>query len=98
NSFFFFLMSIGVLFQRVAGNLLAARFGPLSEVPAMYLVLTLLRVAGWTLADVVSRMMQPYIVKFAVEDQLERIRKLASLTTKLTCVIVAVVGASVWIG
>src|SRR6185437_5531855 len=52
NSFFFFLMSIGVLFQRVAGNLLAARFGPLSEVPAMYLVLTLLRVAGWTLADV----------------------------------------------
>ena len=49
NSFFFLLYNLGLLFQRLAGNLLAGKLGALRDVPEMFVLLTLFRVVGWSL-------------------------------------------------
>jgi O-antigen/teichoic acid export membrane protein len=87
NSFFFFLYALGLLFQRFGGNLLAGKFAGLAEVPSLFALLTLFRIVGWSLADIISQTLQPYIIMFEVQGRHDRVVFFAGLCTKLTFVL-----------
>lgn len=89
NSLFFFLYAIGLLFQRFGGNLLAGKFGGLAEVPSFFALLTLFRIVGWALADIISQTLQPYIIMLEVQGRHDRVVFFAGLCTKLTFVLAA---------
>lgn len=91
----FFFMAASVVFQRMIGNLLTARFASLLLVPEIYALLTLLRIVGWTLIDIPSRMLQPYAILLEVQGQGERLRWLAALTNTLTFTVAASYGLGV---
>ena len=97
DSAFFFLSSIALIVQRSAGNLLVARSGRLNEVPLVFAAIMLVRVLGWSLADSVSRVMQPYIIMMWGRQQRDRVRFLAALSTKITFAVAVVFGAGVWL-
>jgi O-antigen/teichoic acid export membrane protein len=89
NSFFFFLYALGLLFQRFGGNLLAGKFAGLAEVPSFFALLTLFRIVGWSLADIISQTLQPYIIMLEVQGRHDRVVFFAGLCTKLTFVLAA---------
>lgn len=97
NSSFFFLYGLGLLFQRLAGNLLAGKFGSLAQVPKMFVLLTLFRVVGWSLADIVSRTLQPYIILFSAQGRREKVLFLAKLCTKCTFALGVVFTVLIWV-
>jgi O-antigen/teichoic acid export membrane protein len=97
NSAFFFLYNLGMLFQRLAGSLLAAKFGTLRQVPEMFVLLTLLRVVGWSLADIVSQTLLPYINRLWVLGQRDRVVFYAKLCTKFTFALALTYSAAVWL-
>ncbi len=89
NSLFFFLYALGLLFQRFGGNLLAGKFAGLAEVPSLFALLTLFRVVGWSLADIISQTLQPYIIMLEVQGRHDRVVFFAGLCTKLTFALAA---------
>jgi O-antigen/teichoic acid export membrane protein len=89
NSFFFFLYALGLLFQRFGGNLLAGKFAGLADVPSLFALLTLFRIVGWALADIISQTLQPYIIMLEVQGRRDRVVFFAGLCTKLTFVLAA---------
>jgi O-antigen/teichoic acid export membrane protein len=97
NSSFFFLYNLGLFFQRLAGNLLAGMLGPLRQVPEMFVLLTLFRVVGWSLADIASQTLQPYIIRWAVQGAHERVVFFAKLCTKFTVTVAVVYSALIWV-
>lgn len=96
NSIFFFLYNLGLLFQRLAGNLLAGKLAALAEVPEMYVLLTLFRVVGWTLADIVSSTAIPYIIRMNLEGRRDRVVFFSKLSTKLTFAMALGYAALIW--
>lgn len=97
NSSFFFLYNLGLLFQRLAGNLLAGKFGLLRQVPEMFVLLTLFRVVGWSLADIASQTLQPYIIRLPVQGRQDRVVFFAKLCTKFTFALAMVYSALIWL-
>jgi len=95
NSLFFFLYNLGLFSQRLGGNVLAGKLLSLSEVPAIYVILMLFRVVGWSLAEILSQAVQPYYILFSQEGQKERLLLLARLCTKLTFVLAVVYASAV---
>ncbi len=89
NSFFFFLYALGLLFQRFGGNLLAGKLAGLAEVPSLFALLTLFRIVGWALADIISQTLQPYIIMLEVQGRHDRVVFFGGLCTKLTFVLAA---------
>jgi O-antigen/teichoic acid export membrane protein len=108
NSLFFFLYGLGLLFQRLAGSVLAGKFAGLDSVPAFFVLFTLFRIVGWSLADTISQTMQPYIIMFDVQGRRDRVEFFAQLSTKFTfaaaviyCLLIwlfADVGLRIWVG
>lgn len=108
NSVFFFLYGLGLLFQRLVGSVLAGKFVGLAAVPAFFVLFTLFRIVGWTLADTISQTMQPYIIMFGVQGRRDRVEFFAQLSTKFTfaaaviyCTLIwlfADVGVRIWVG
>src|SRR5205823_4467610 len=96
NSSLFFLIGIGLIVDRSAGNLLMARYGTLAAVPAAFAVLTVFRVLGWTLVDLPSRLLQPYFTMLAAQGREERVKFYAALVTKLSVLAAAVLVAMAW--
>lgn len=84
NSLFFFVIGLSLIVQRSSANLLTSRLGSLEQVPAVFAVVTILRVLGWSLLDIASRALQPYVILFAARGQADRVRFFALLATKLT--------------
>jgi O-antigen/teichoic acid export membrane protein len=84
SSAYFFLYAVSLFAQRSAGNLLAGKFSGLSEVPALFVCLTLFRVVGWSLADIISQTAQPYIILLAAQGRRDRVEFFASLCAKLS--------------
>lgn len=97
NSFFFLLYGLGLLFQRTAGNLLAAKFVPLEQVTQIFVLLMVLRMVGWPLADIVSRTLQPYVIMYAVQQRRDRVLFFAKLCTKFTFGAGVIYCAMVWL-
>jgi len=97
NSSFFFLYNLGLLFQRLAGNLLAGKLGLLRQVPEMFVLLTLFRVVGWSLADIASQAVQPYIIRSSVQGSQDRVVFFAKLCTKFTFALAIVYAALIWL-
>ena len=108
NSLFFFLYGLGLLFQRLVGSVLAGKFAGLDAVPAFFVLFTLFRIVGWSLADTVSQTMQPYIIMLDVQERRDRVEFFAQLSTKFTfaaavmyCMLIwsfADVGLRIWVG
>ncbi|PYV14141.1 MAG: hypothetical protein DMG21_19150 [Acidobacteria bacterium] len=96
NSFFFLLYNLGLLFQRLAGNLLAGKLGALRDVPEMFVLLTLFRVVGWSLADIVSNTLIPYINGFPLEGRWDRVVFFSKLCTKFTFALALTYTALIW--
>jgi O-antigen/teichoic acid export membrane protein len=96
NSIFFFLYNLGLLFQRLAGNLLAGKLAALAEVPEMYVLLTLFRVVGWSLADIVSNTAIPYIIRMNFEGRWDRVVFFSKLATKFTFAVALGYTALIW--
>lgn len=84
NSSFFLVISVALVLERSAGNLLVARFGTLGAVPGMFVMLTLFRRAGWSLINVFSHVLQPYVLMWWTHGDHQRVRFLAALSTKLS--------------
>jgi len=97
NSLFFFLYGLGLLFQRLVGSVLAGKFAGLGAVPAFFVLFTLFRIAGWSLADTVSQTMQPYIIMFDVQGRRERVEFFAQLSTKVTFAAAVIYCALIWV-
>jgi hypothetical protein len=97
NSSFFFLYALGFLFQRLMGNVLAGRLGSLAEVPQMFVLLTLFRVVGWSLAEIPSRTIQPYVINLNVAERKDRVAFFAGLATKTTFAFAVVYTAAIWV-
>ena len=97
NSLFFFLYGLGLLFQRLAGSVLAGKFIGLEAVPAFFVLFTLFRVVGWSLADTISQTMQPYIIMFDVQGQRSRVEFFAQLSTKITFAAAVVYSVLIWL-
>ncbi|MFZ0819293.1 MAG: hypothetical protein WAM91_04435 [Candidatus Acidiferrales bacterium] len=97
NSIFFFLYGLGLLFQRLAGTLIGGKYGALGDVPALFVLLTLFRIVGWSLAEIPSQTLQPYVILFSTRGEHDRVVFLARLCTKLTFAIGAAYVAGVWI-
>ena len=84
TSVFFLLNGFGIYAQRLAGNILAGRFGSLAQVPDMFVLLMAARVVSWVLADSISRTVQPYLMMLQVQGRSDRLRFFARLSTHLT--------------
>jgi O-antigen/teichoic acid export membrane protein len=84
NSSFFLLFGLGLFFQKIAGNILAGKVASLKQVPEMFVLLVLIRVGGWSLADIVSRSLQPYMIMFTVQGRRDRMLFFAKLCTGFT--------------
>src|SRR5215472_1694929 len=97
NSIFFFLYGLGLLFQRIGGNLLAGKFAPLSQIPSFLVLLTLFRIVGWALADIVSQSVHPYIILLNARGEKDRVVMFASLCTKVTFAVAAVYTGLIWL-
>jgi O-antigen/teichoic acid export membrane protein len=97
NSVFFFLYNLGLLFQRVAGNLLAGKLGSLREVPEVFVLITLFRVVGWGMADIGSQTLLPYMIIFPVHGRWDRVVFFSKLCTKLSFALALFYTALVWI-
>lgn len=97
NSIFFFLYGLGLLFQRIAGNLLAGKFVSLAEIPAFFVLLTLFRIVGWSLADIPSQTLQPYVIFLQVSREKDLISRLAALCTKVTFAAATVYAGLIWL-
>jgi O-antigen/teichoic acid export membrane protein len=68
---------------------LAGKFAGLAEVPSLFALLTLFRIVGWSLADIISQTLQPYIIMLEVQGRHDRVVFFAGLCTKLTFVLAA---------
>ena len=97
NSLFFFLYNLGLFFQRLAGNVLAGKFGSLRQVPEMFVLLTLFRVVGWSLADIASQTAIPYINRLSMQGRQDRVEFFAKLCTKLTFALAVGYAALIWV-
>jgi O-antigen/teichoic acid export membrane protein len=97
NSIFFFLYNLGLLFQRLAGNVLAGKFSPLRQGPEMFVLLTLFRVVGWSLADIASQTAIPYINRLPMHGRQDRVVFFAKLCTKLTFALAVGYAALIWV-
>ncbi len=97
NSIFFFLYNLGLFFQRLAGNVLAGKFGSLRQVPEMFVLLTLFRVVGWSLADIASQTAIPYINRLPMHGRQDRVVFFAKLCTKLTFALAVGYAALIWV-
>lgn len=97
NSLFFFLYGLGLLFQRLVGSVLAGKFAGLAAVPAFFVLFTLFRIVGWTLADTVSQTMQPYIIMFDVQGRRRQVEFFAQLSTKITFAAAVIYCALIWL-
>jgi len=82
NSLFFALYNIGLLFQRLAGNILGSVVAPLERLPELFLLLMLVRVVGWALADALSQPLMPYAVLMAEDRRWNQLVFVAGLATK----------------
>jgi O-antigen/teichoic acid export membrane protein len=97
NSLFFFLYGLGLLFQRIAGNLLAGKFTPIGDVPQFFVLVTLFRIVGWSLADILSQMLQPYVILLNTRREWGRIVSLAAFSTKFTFTLAATFAGLIWL-
>jgi O-antigen/teichoic acid export membrane protein len=93
DSIFFFLSTIALMVQRSAGSLLAARYATLAEVPVVFAVFLLIRVLGTSVADGVSRVLQPYVIMFWGREEYSRVRFFGALSTKVTFGVAVVFGS-----
>jgi O-antigen/teichoic acid export membrane protein len=108
NSGFFFLMSAAAVLDRSALTLLVARFGSLALAPPMFFLLSVFRVAAWSLVSAASRAIQPYVLAWKVDGEHERIATVTCMAAKLSGVTAALFAAgfvpfaepiiSVWVG
>ncbi len=97
NSLFFFLIALMLLWQRTAGNLLTGKYASLTLVAPMFALLTILRVFGWSLADIVSRVLLPYVIMFEAQGQRARVIFFAGLSSKVTFAVALFMGALIWL-
>jgi O-antigen/teichoic acid export membrane protein len=97
NSIFFFLYNLGLFFQRLAGNVLAGKFGSLRQVPEMFVLLTLFRVVGWSLADILSQTLLPYVNRLPMQGRHDRMVFFAKLCTKFTVTLAIVYSGLIWL-
>jgi len=97
NSSFFFLYNVGLLFQRLAGNLLAGKLASLGEVPEIFVLITLFRVVGWGMADIGSQTLLPYMITFPTRGRWDRVVFFSKLCTKLTFALALSYTAFVWV-
>ena len=97
NSLFFFLANTGLLVQRLAGPLLAGGFASLAQVTQLFAVLTLFRVVGWSLMDILSQAILPYIIRFSEEGRTDRVLFFARLSTKVTFALAVTYSAVIWL-
>jgi O-antigen/teichoic acid export membrane protein len=97
NSIFFFLYNVGLLFQRLVANLLAARFGSLNDVTELFVLLTIFRVVGWSVADVFSYTLQPYIILLSVSERHDRLIFFTRMCTKVTVSFALTFSGLIWL-
>jgi O-antigen/teichoic acid export membrane protein len=86
NSGFFFLLSLAVVLDRSALTLLVAKFGSLALAPSMYFLLSVFRVAAWSLISAMSRAVQPYVLMWWAHSDRERVASVTGLSTKITSI------------
>jgi O-antigen/teichoic acid export membrane protein len=84
NSAFFFLISFATVMNRSVGNLLTSRFGTTAEVAQVFGLFTLFRVLGWSVVDIVSKVLQPYIILFAQQANHSRILFFAKISSRVS--------------
>jgi len=95
DSLSFFLISLAYVMQRYSPSVLAAKYTSLDVVPQVYAVVTLLRLVGWSLADIPSRSVQPYVIMLGEQGQERQVRALACLATKFSFAVAVVFAALV---
>ena len=84
NSAFFFLISGSYLLDRSVLNLLVAKLGTLALVPPMFLLLSVYRVAVWSIINSISRAVQPYVLYWRASGEEPMVGLTLVLSTKLT--------------
>jgi O-antigen/teichoic acid export membrane protein len=98
NSAFFFLMSITLIVQRSSGNILVGHFTEIVNVSQIFPILLIFRVIGWSVIDLLSRPMQPYIILFGVSnDKKDKLTFLMKLSVKISFSLALIFAAEVWI-
>jgi hypothetical protein len=60
-------------------------------------MLTLFRIVGWSLAEIVSQSLQPYVILFEARGERDRVIFLAAICTKITFALAVVYAALVWL-
>lgn len=89
SSFFFFVISGSFLLDRTAISLLVAKLGALELVPALFLILSVYRVAGWSLVNSLSRALQPYVLCWHTREDHASVQRTLVGGTKLTTIAAA---------
>jgi O-antigen/teichoic acid export membrane protein len=84
NSIGFFCISIAILVQRSVPNILAARVLGLELVPSIFAIQLVLRSFALPVVDSLSRGVQPYLIRWHVEGQHEKVRLVTALSVKLS--------------
>jgi O-antigen/teichoic acid export membrane protein len=89
NSAYFFLMSVALLLDRAAVNLVITKIGSLALTAPMYLIINLHRVAAWSAVSALSQGARPYLLMWNALDRKNSALRATQLCTKATCALSA---------
>jgi len=84
DSVHFALISVAFIMHRWGPTLLAARYGSPADVALIFAMVTIFRVFGWSLVEVLSRAAQPYLIMLGALHEEGRIVSVARLAVKLS--------------